>query len=79
MEKHLLFTIALFWINISIGQISIQRNDLPKANDTVRITNTSILNIDYTSTGENYTWDFSNLSNGGDILMEYKAALQTDY
>lgn len=79
MKKHLLFTIALFWINISIGQISIQRNDLPKANDTVRITNTSILNIDYTSTGENYTWDFSNLSNGGDILMEYKAALQTDY
>ena len=79
MKRYLLFTVALFWSTQSIGQITIQRNDLPKSNDTVRITNTSINNIDYTSTGENFYWDFSNLYNGGEVIMEYKAALQTDY
>jgi hypothetical protein len=79
MKRFLSVIVTFSCIHLSIGQITILRNDLPKLNDTVRITNTSINNIDYKSTGENYSWDFSNLSNNGESVMEYKAALQTDY
>lgn len=79
MKRFSIAIIMMFWLQSSMCQITIQRNDLPKLNDTVRITNTSISNIDYVATGENFNWDFSNIRSTGETLMEYKSALQTDY
>lgn len=79
MKKYFVGIVAIFWVQLSIGQITIQRNDLPQSKDTVRITNTGVNNIDYKLTGANFNWDFSTLPNNGEQLMEYKAALQTDY
>lgn len=61
------------------AQITIQGADLPKANDTIRITSTNASSIDINATGANYTWNFSSLPSSGETLKEYKNALQTPY
>ncbi len=44
------------------SQITITTGDMPSAGDTIRkSTNISTLGVDYTATGENYTWDFSEM------------------
>lgn len=76
-----LSTLLLFYLFIpySFGQIVIQRNDLPIINDTLRVTNVDLTGVNYTLTGENYFWDFSSINSKDEEVMEYKAALQTDY
>jgi len=55
-------TLLLFISIASTGQISVTTNDMPNIGDTIRLsTNVTTGNIDYTLTGENYTWDFSSL------------------
>jgi hypothetical protein len=45
------------------GQITITSDDMPKPGDTLRQSITLVLDsIDYESTGENYTWDYSELT-----------------
>jgi hypothetical protein len=45
------------------AQISITNNDMPSAGDSVRFSNTGIIQgFDYTATGENFTWDFPDLT-----------------
>lgn len=75
----LLFITTLCGVSAASGQITIQRSDLPILNDSVRITNTDISGINYTATGPDYKWDFSQLPKRSEEAMEYKAALQTDY
>ncbi len=64
MKKPILFLVAtamLFSFN-AFGQITVTKSDMPKQDDTVRISvgvNTGI--IDLSETGENYTWDYSDL------------------
>lgn len=79
MRRLLLLFFTSFCISQTYGQVTIVRNDLPIINDTVRITNTDISGIDYTQTGANFAWNFSQLPARGEEIMEYKAALQTDY
>lgn len=79
MKRFLLFITTLCGISAASGQITIQRSDLPIIDDTVRITNTDISGINYTATGPDYRWDFSQLPKRSEEVMEYKAALQTDY
>lgn len=77
----LFFTVifSLFvWSNI-FGQITINRNDLPIMNDALKITKISPLGIDVSSTGANHEWNFTDVSSQGEDVMEFKAALQTDY
>ncbi len=46
----------------STGQITVTTDDMPNTGDAVRISNNITTGgIDYTLTGENYTWDFSTL------------------
>ncbi len=59
-------TTLLISLCFSIGsitaQITIKSSDLPSKNDTVRLsTGLNVDFIDYTETGENFTWDFSGL------------------
>ena len=64
--------IILFLPFISFGQITIEVTDFAVAGDTVRLSTSSALDIDYTSTGENMNWDFSNLASESQELKEFK-------
>ncbi len=79
MRRLLLLFFICLCISSVNAQITIVRNDLPVMNDAVRITNTDISGIDYTQTGADFSWNFSHLPDRGEEVMEYKAALQTDY
>lgn len=53
---------SLFVSSLSFGQITITSDDMPNTGDTLRMsTNITTGGIDYTLSGENYTWDFSTL------------------
>ena len=52
----LLFPVVLF------SQVSINENDMPSAGDTIRTSNSIDVGLlDYTSTGTDYSWDFTSL------------------
>ena len=62
MKKiYLLFSFFFLFSGISFSQIVITKNDMPVAGDTLRTSITYTITNDYTLTGPNYTWDFSNL------------------
>ncbi len=61
--KVLLVVAALMVSSAGISQIVIDKSDMPSKNDTVRIsTGLNISFIDPSQTGEDYTWDFSELT-----------------
>lgn len=78
-RRLLLFISTLCGVSAASGQVTIQRSDLPIINDTIRITNTEVGGMDYTATGPDYRWDFSQIPKKTEEVLEYKAALQTDY
>lgn len=46
----------------SLGQVTVTYDDMPSPGDTIRTSTTMVLDgLDYESTGENHTWDFSSL------------------
>jgi hypothetical protein len=58
--KVLMLAGLIFATAFANGQITITSDDMPDEGDTIRISNTlSTLGVDYTLTGEDYTWDFS--------------------
>jgi hypothetical protein len=63
MKFLTLLSIVLFLSAGLHGQIVIQNGDMPQPGDTVRKSVTlNLEGIDFQSTGENYTWDFSELT-----------------
>ena len=53
---------SLLVSSLSFGQITISSDDMPNTGDTLRLsTNITTGAIDFTLTGEDYTWDFSTL------------------
>ena len=71
MKTSLLFT--LFIPTLLFGQITLTQSDFANANDTVRMSSTTDLTVDFTSTGPNYTWDFSNLVAADQNLIEFNS------
>ncbi len=62
MKKIILFGLLVYH-GLLCGQIVITSNDMPNPGDTIRIsTATNLFGLDYTSTGEDYSWDFSSLN-----------------
>ncbi|MCD6112422.1 MAG: T9SS type A sorting domain-containing protein [Bacteroidales bacterium] len=63
MKKYFLTVLFIaFSVNILYSQIIIDKNDMPNINDTIRLSTTySVNGIDYTQTGNDFLWDFSNL------------------
>ena len=57
---------------LSFGQISIDVNDFADGGDTVRLSTAVDPEIDYSTTGANMSWDFSDLSAQEQELIEYK-------
>jgi hypothetical protein len=70
---RLLIVIALCITGTSFGQITLADSDFADGGDTVRISTTTDLAIDYASTGTNYTWDFSGLVAEDQTLREYNS------
>lgn len=77
---HKLFTTILlaFASATAMAQITILNADMPKANDTIRISNaTGTVNVN--QTGANYQWNFSNISIASQDVVKYKTGIQTPY
>ena len=54
------------------GQITVDVNDFADGGDTVRFSTATNPGIDFTTTGANMSWDFSDLSAESQELIEYK-------
>ena len=67
------FFLSLFLIfsTIATAQISLAVADFANAGDTVRLSQMQSSNLDFTSTGANYTWDFSSLTANTQSLKDY--------
>jgi gliding motility-associated-like protein len=62
------------------AQITITKNDMPNAGDTIRLSvKTSLANFQPASTGANYTWDFSNLVPDSQRLVKCVNGAATSY
>lgn len=79
MKKTILFIALIFvFIISSSGQPIIDKNDMPQIGDTIRLSITNNANgIDYTLTGQNYTWDFSSLNGQSQRLDTFVTVLST--
>jgi len=59
--KHF-FLFALFYPTLLLAQITIDQSDMPSPGDIYTYSNSSDFTVDPSLTGENYFWDFSQLS-----------------
>lgn len=68
--KLLLFGAFVFPV-LAFSQITLNANDFANADDTVRMSITMDLTIDYSTTGANQTWDYSSLTPDSQELREF--------
>jgi hypothetical protein len=80
MKGKLLCIATVFIALISKAQISITMSQMPSSGDTARM---SIANLNslgnYTITGVNHNWDFSNLTPTSQTIREFKSSFSTPY
>lgn len=79
--KTILFCLAIgLFALVSKAQISITMSQMPSSGDTVRMSIANLNSVgDYTATGANYNWDFSNLVPTDQTMREFKPSFQTPY
>jgi hypothetical protein len=76
MKKIPALLLLLAVASISFAQITITKDDMPEAGNSILYsTDFSVGNIDYASTGADYTWDFSSLSPQQQATYDYKFGL----
>ena len=75
MKLHILL-LALGISSVSMSQITITRADFADGGDTVRMSVASDPGVDFSLTGANYTWNFSNLVPNSQELVNFKAMAQ---
>lgn len=66
-----LLTALILLPQILIAQITVTATDFANAGDTVRMSKTTDPSIDFTSTGANFSWDFSSLTAESQSLTEF--------
>ena len=65
---------------IAQSPITLNNSNMPGSGDTLRYTNAQINSVgNYTQTGINFNWNFSNLVSTTEGVRNYKLALQTPY
>ncbi|MBM3165212.1 MAG: T9SS type A sorting domain-containing protein [Bacteroidetes bacterium] len=69
--RLIFLTLLLSCIEVN-AQITLSYTDFGTAGDTVRISQTQAGNLDFTSTGANFTWDFSSLVASSQYLKEFR-------
>ena len=73
-KTGLLLVIILMAYNTAVSQISITTSDMPQSGDTIRKSNAIATGtIDYTLTGANFDWDFSDLFPLYQTVDEYES------
>ncbi len=70
---------CLMWATSVLAQISITKNHMPSNGDAIEYSNASPINIEYSKTGADVSWDYSDLSSIGDGEEEYTSSLKTPY
>lgn len=76
------FVTVLFCLLVggNYAQITITKNDMPNAGDTIRISvKTSLTGFQGTATGANYTWDYSTLKPDSQRTVKCVSGLNTPY
>lgn len=69
-----LYISALTLLSFSLNsQITIDQNDFLQSEDSVGISTSTDLTIDFATTGPNSTWDFSNLTESGQLFETAKS------
>jgi hypothetical protein len=72
MKKIITSIFSLIIANSFFAQITLTETDFAGSSDTIRISQTQDPIIDYTLTGEGFTWDFSGLTAASQLLKEFK-------
>jgi hypothetical protein len=71
IKNTFLLCVLLVFSAKTMAQISLAVGDFANAGDTVRLSQMPSSNLDFVSTGANYTWDFSSLTASTQSLKEY--------
>lgn len=71
MQKTYLTILFFLLIQVGFTQITINSQDMPAGGDTYLISRTSTLDFNGDDTGENYTWDFSDLLSMSQDTIEF--------
>src|SRR5687767_15004342 len=81
MRRILLFFTALYCTALEAQTpIILNNSHMPGNNDTLRYTNVLVTTVgNYTQTGTNHTWNFSNVTSLNEGVRSFKNALQTPY
>lgn len=80
MKKSLILAFAALSSSYAVAQITINNNDMPVVNDTIRISTTADQwGIDPTLTGANYNWDFSFLTPVSQTIDTFVAVTTTPF
>jgi hypothetical protein len=83
LKNYTLGSIVLIICSLSSifaqAPITITSSSMPSSGDTIRYSNSTPNGLDFSSTGQNYYWDFSNLNSINQDIYQYKAASQTPY
>lgn len=79
--KNLFLLLAAFTFSIGLSaQITITRDDMPNIGDTVRLSNAVILmGFDPSSTGPDYSWDFTSLEPQSQVVEGYVSTTTTPF
>lgn len=82
MNKNYLFFIAVSVTFLLQAQspITLGNSNMPGSGDTLRYTNVQLASLgNYTPTGTNMTWNFSNVVSTTQGIRQFKSSLQTPY
>jgi len=66
--KPLLLIITILWNFSIIGQTAITKSDFLVVGDSIGVSSSTDFTIDYTTTGANSTWDFSDLTENNQLF-----------
>jgi hypothetical protein len=78
--KTIFLTAIALAVSVPLSaQITISSNNMPVANDTMRMSVASAAGIDVSQTGANHTWDFSNLVATSQTVVKYIPSASTPY
>lgn len=75
MKAQLLIS-ALLTTTLSIAQITVTQTDFANGGDTVRMSQSTDLAIDFSATGTNYNWDYSSLVPTSQTLKDFRPSSQ---
>jgi hypothetical protein len=80
--KQLLTILLLCSFSLVQAQITIDSDDMPEVNDTIRVSETFLGALDpsdYLQNGENVNWNFENLTPTSQTVRDYERAINTPY